>query len=156
MDDEVWLARAVELATDAARTDGGPFGSVVVLDGAVVGEGVNEVTGTNDPTAHAEVVAIRRAGTALGTHELRGAVVYASCEPCPMCLTASMWARVDRIVYAADRHDAAAAGFSDQEFYDLFTTPREQWRDLRCDQLRLDVAGRPFEAWQANPDKVVY
>ena len=97
---------------------GGPFGAVVVKDGQVVAEGWNQVTSTNDPTAHAEVVAIRRACAALGRFDLRGAVLYTSCEPCPMCLAAAYWARVDAVVFGNARDEAAAIGFDDQWLYD--------------------------------------
>src|SRR4051812_2250522 len=105
--DETFMRLAVELAAEHMRAkDGGPFGAVVVRDGEVIGRGWNRVTGTNDPTAHAEVVAIRNAASAIQSSSLAGGVLYTSCEPCPMCLAAAYWARVDRIVFAADRYDA--------------------------------------------------
>jgi tRNA(Arg) A34 adenosine deaminase TadA len=151
-----FLEQALDLARTSATTDGGPFGAVAVRDGEVLASGTNQVTASPDPTAHAEVVALRRASWALGTHLLDGVVLYSSCEPCPMCLTAGMWARVDRIVYAADRVDAASAGFDDEEFYALFSTPREQWTDLVVEQLPLETATLPFDAWLANADRVGY
>lgn len=156
MSDAEWLARAVALASGSASGSGGPFGSVIVRAGVVLGEGANEVTETDDPTAHAEIVAIRRACLSLGTHDLAGAVLYASCEPCPMCLAASLWARVDRIAYAADRGDAARAGFADEEFYELFSTPRAQWTTLRISQVALPGAADPFEQWLANQERERY
>jgi len=116
-DDSTWLARAVSLATENVPAGGGPFGAVVVRDGVEVATGQNRVTSSLDPTAHAEVVAIRRACAEIGDFSLAGCVMYASCEPCPMCLSASLWARVDRVVYAADRDDAARSGFDDRLFY---------------------------------------
>lgn len=111
--DELYLRRAIELASEHMLAGhGGPFGAVVVREGVVLGEGWNQVTTTNDPTAHAEVVALRAATRKLATWQLPGAVLFASCEPCPMCLAAAWWARVDRIVFAASRDDAAAAGFA--------------------------------------------
>jgi guanine deaminase len=111
-----------------------------------VAEGSNQVTSSNDPTAHAEVVALRAAGAALGTFDLSGCVLLASCEPCPMCLTAGLWARVDAMWFAATRTDAAAAGFDDDAFYRALETPREQWA-VPVRRLQVPDATAPFEAW---------
>jgi len=157
--DEGFLRRAIELAIRAAWEGGGPFGSVVVRDGSVVGIGANEVVSSTDPTAHAEVVALRAAATRLGTHLLTGCVVYASCEPCPMCLAASYWSRVDRVVYAASRHDAAAAGFDDADLYaEMLAAAGEGNRapTLPVVQLLSDEGGAPFAAWAENPNRVPY
>ena len=155
-----FLRRAIELATEAAGGVGsGPFGSVVVHDGTVVGEGVNQVVSMSDPTAHAEVVALRAAARRLGTYLLEGCVVYASCEPCPMCLAAAFWSRVDRIVYAATRHDAAAAGFDDAELYAEMVDAAEHHEHERTPpvaRLLSDEAGAPFEVWATNPNRVPY
>jgi len=113
-----FLEEALELAEESAAVGGGPFGAVVVLGGKIVGRGANRVLLDCDPSAHAEVVAIRRAAQALGTHDLKGAVLYSSCEPCPMCLGAALWARLDRVVFGASREDAAAAGFDDARFFE--------------------------------------
>ncbi len=144
------LARAIELGVQSVASGGGPFGAVVARSEAgvlvPVAEGANQVTATNDPTAHAEVVALRAAGAALGTFHLGGCVLLASCEPCPMCLTAGLWARVDSMWFAATREDAAASGFDDLAFYDAMAQPREQWAvPVRA----LVVSGRtaPFDAW---------
>ncbi|GAB3477674.1 nucleoside deaminase [Amycolatopsis cihanbeyliensis] len=153
--EQEWLAEAVRIATANVAEGGGPFGALVVRDGAVLATGTNQVTPALDPTAHAEVVAIRAACVALGDFQLTGCVLVSSCEPCPLCLSAALWARVDRVLYAADRHDAAAAGFDDREFYDLFSTPRETW-PLTVAQLASARPTEPFEAWQANPDTVAY
>ena len=134
---------------------GGPFGAVVVKDGRVVAEGWNQVTSTNDPTAHAEVVAIRRACAALGRFDLRGAVLYTSCEPCPMCLAAAYWARLDAVVFGNARDQAAAIGFDDQWLYDEVPKPIEA-RSLRMRRLLQAEALEVFEAWAAKPDKVPY
>ncbi len=134
---------------------GGPFGAVVVKDGQVVAEGWNQVTSTNDPTAHAEVVAIRRACTALGRFDLRGAVLYTSCEPCPMCLAAAYWARVDAVVFGNTRDEAAAIGFDDQWLYDEVPKPIEA-RSLPMRRLLGAEALEAFAAWADKPDKIAY
>jgi len=150
------LRRAIELALTGVREDqGGPFGAVVVEGDRIVGEGCNRVTSTGDPTAHAEIVAIRAACAALGRYELSGCTIYASCEPCPMCLAAIHWARLDRLVYTSTREDAAAAGFDDAHFYrELAKTPAE--RELPSEHVRLDGDGAPFDAWRAKDDRLAY
>ena len=154
-DDSTWLARAVTLARENVPAGGGPFGSLVVRDGVEIGSGPNRVTASLDPTAHAEVVAIRRACAEIGDFSLAGCVLYASCEPCPMCLSASLWARVDRVVYAADRHDAARSGFDDRLFYELFARPREEWA-VRVEALRLPTSDDPFRAWMEHEGRSDY
>ena len=134
---------------------GGPFGAVVARDGVVVARGWNAVTSTNDPTAHAEVVAIRRACRKLGSFSLAGCVLYASCEPCPMCLAAAYWARIDRLVLAASRDDAARAGFDDAVIYEQLPLPVAE-RSLRTTQLLRTEAVAVFDAWLAKPDRVPY
>lgn len=139
---------AIDLAVRAVRAGDAPFGAVVALGGEVLGAGPNKVITGRDPTAHAEVVAIRVAARAYGSHELPGAVVYSSCEPCPMCLTACFWLRAGRVVYAATRADSAAAGFEDARLYDDLAAPAGD----RFDQVRLvrmPVAGQqvPFREW---------
>jgi tRNA(Arg) A34 adenosine deaminase TadA len=134
---------------------GGPFGAVVVLAGRVVAEGWNQVTSGNDPTAHAEIVAIRRACAALGRFDLRGATVYASCEPCPMCLAALYWSRCDAVVYANDRFQAAAIGFDDERLYAEIPKPIEQ-RSLPMRRLLAAEALEVFREWTAKPDKLAY
>jgi guanine deaminase len=134
---------------------GGPFGAVVARDGIIVARGWNAVPSTNDPTAHAEVVAIRRACRALGTFSLAGCVLYASCEPCPMCLAAAYWSRVDRLVYAGTRDDAARAGFDDAFIYDQVPLPPAD-RSLPTSQLLRTEAVAVFDAWLAKPDRVPY
>jgi tRNA(Arg) A34 adenosine deaminase TadA len=155
-EDRVHLARAVALSREHMESGaGGPFGSVVVRDGQVIGEGWNRVTSTNDPTAHAEVVAIRRACEALGTFSLHGATLYASCEPCPMCLASAYWARVSRIVFANTREEAAAIGFDDQLLYDEIPKPIDQ-RLIPTVHMPDAEAKAVFEAWLAKADKIAY
>lgn len=150
------LLRAVELAQQGvASGEGGPFGALVVRDGEVLGEGWNRVVGTTDPTAHAEVTAIRAACERIGSFQLTGAVVYASCEPCPMCLGAVYWARPTALYYAATRHDAAAVGFSDALIYDeIGLAPGE--RSLPFRQLEVPGATEVFRAWRDVPGRVDY
>ncbi|BDZ48406.1 tRNA-specific adenosine deaminase [Frondihabitans sucicola] len=153
--DHEWLARAIELATANVADGGGPFGALIVRDGHVVAEGQNRVTRDLDPTAHAEVVAIRAACHAEGSFSLAGAVLYTSCEPCPLCLSAALWSRVDRVVFAADRHDAARGGFDDLEFYELFARDRDTW-ELPVDAVRPADASAPFDAWLAKESRTDY
>lgn len=154
-DDERWLARAIELATENVANGGGPFGAVIVKDGQLVAEGQNRVTPNLDPTAHAEVMAIRAACQTVGDFSLAGYTLYTSCEPCPLCMAASLWARLDRVVYAADRDDAAAGGFDDRAFYELFASPRETWH-LPIEGVRPDNAAAPFEAWTSHGERTDY
>ncbi|WP_020671215.1 nucleoside deaminase [Amycolatopsis nigrescens] len=150
-----WLAGAVRLATENVADGGGPFGAVIVRRGEVLATGTNQVTPSLDPTAHAEVVAIRAACQAIDDYRLTGCVLVSSCEPCPLCLSAALWARLDKVLYAADRHDAADAGFDDREFYELFAKPRQDWA-LPVAQLSIAEGNAPFAAWQAKADKVAY
>jgi guanine deaminase len=155
MNDAALLNEAIELAVASAATDGGPFGAIVARGGEVAGRGTNRVTAEHDPTLHAEVVAIRAACRALGTHDLSGAVLYTSCEPCPMCFGAAWWARVERIVHAANREDAAAAGFDDAAIFADVARPPST-RELATVQLLAADGLRPFDAWLANPDRKPY
>ncbi len=153
--DTLWLERSVELATLNIALGGGPFGAVIVRDGILVAEGQNRVTALLDPTAHAEVTAIRAACQVEGSFSLAGAVLYTSCEPCPLCLSAALWARLDRVVFAADRHDAARGGFDDLEFYELFSRDRDSW-ELPVESLRIPQAPSPFDAWLAHEARTDY
>lgn len=154
--DDAFMRQAIALSRRGMESGaGGPFGAVVVLDGRAVGLGWNEVTSTNDPTAHAEIVAIRRACLSLGRFDLRGATVYTSCEPCPMCLAALYWARVDAVVYANAREQAAAIGFDDQFLYDEVAKSIPD-RALPMRRLLHAEALEVFEAWAAKPDKRPY
>lgn len=151
-----FMARAIELARNGVENnDGGPFGCVVVKDGEIVGEGNNRVTSTNDPTAHAEVVAIREACKALNSFQLEGCTIYTSCEPCPMCLGAIYWSRPAAIFYAGTREDAAAAGFDDELFYGEMEKPNED-RELQMVNILREEAQAAFQAWVDKPDKTEY
>jgi guanine deaminase len=155
-DDLRFLLRAVEISRERMLANaGGPFGAVVVANGRILGEGWNQVTSTNDPTAHAEVVAIRAACTARRSFKLEGATIYTSCEPCPMCLAAIYWARIGRIVYANTRADAARIGFDDAFIYDEIPKP-EAARSLPIERMVLPEAGAVFGAWLAKADRVSY
>ena len=151
-----FMAEAIRLAGENIENgNGGPFGAVVVKDGVIIATAANRVTSTNDPTAHAEIVAIREACKALNTFDLSGCVIYASCEPCPMCLVALMWARIEKLYYAADRKDAAKAGFDDEIFYHELSLPPDQ-RKLPVIQLLKDEAIDVFNRWNEIPDKTEY
>jgi tRNA(Arg) A34 adenosine deaminase TadA len=134
---------------------GGPFGAVVVLDNKIIGSGWNQVTSLNDPTAHAEVVAIREACKHLSSFHLKNAILYTSCEPCPMCLAAAFWARIDKIYYANTRQDAASIGFDDEFFYQELSKPFHH-RQVPMEQMGRDEAIKVFEAWMKKMDKIHY
>jgi len=155
MRDQYWLSRAVELAIENVASGGGPFGALIVRGDGELSAGVNRVTRDNDPTAHAEVVAIREACRAIGDFSLAGCVLFTSCEPCPLCVSSALWARVDRVVFAADRDDAARGGFDDRAFYELFGKERAAW-PTRIDELRLLSSTAPFEAWLRNTERTHY
>lgn len=153
--DKLFINQAIDLATENVRNGGGPFGAVIVKDGEVIATGVNRVTSNADPTAHAEVQAIRSACAKLGHFELKGCVLYTSCEPCPMCLGAIYWARLDRVVYAGTQTDAAEAGFDDSFIYKEIALPMSSRSiPFRCDDdiKRLE----PFDEWRLKSDKVEY
>lgn len=149
-----FLDQAIRIAVRNVSDGGGPFGAVVVTADGRTHDGANRVTLDNDPTAHAEVVAIRNAAAASGTFDLSGAVLYASCEPCPLCLAAALWARVGRVYFAADRNSAAAAGFDDALFYEYFDGARPELMPVL--QTDLPAAGLPFQAWGGKPDRTEY
>jgi tRNA(Arg) A34 adenosine deaminase TadA len=154
--DEILLREAIRLSREPMLAgEGGPFGAVVARDGEILGRGWNQVTTARDPTAHAEVVALREACRRLGDHRLGGCVLYASCEPCPMCLAAAYWARVDRLVFAATRDDAAAAGFDDAFLYREFALPPEQ-RALPMHQLLREEGSAVLGEWLRFPGRVPY
>lgn len=151
-----FLRRAIALATENVTSGrGGPFGAVIVRNGEIVGEGANSVTATNDPTAHGEVNAIRAAGKALGTFTLAGCELFTSCEPCPMCLAAAYWARLDAVYYGACAADAARAGFDDAFLYNELRHDSAE-RKLPMTQLLGDEAWASFAAWIASPTKIDY
>lgn len=154
--DRQFMERAIELARIGMNNDaGGPFGCVVAKDGEIVGEGNNRVTSTNDPTAHAEVVAIREACKSLNSFQLGGCTIYTSCEPCPMCLGAILWARPDAIYFAATRDDAAESGFDDEHFYTEVCRVNGE-REIPLQSLMRDEARAVFRAWIEKPDKIEY
>lgn len=153
---EIFMARAVAISSERMRAGlGGPFGAVIVKDGAIVAEGFNQVTSANDPTAHAEVTAIREACRVLGGFSLAGCELYSSCEPCPMCLAAIYWARLDRAYFANNREDAARIGFDDQFLYDEVALPIEK-RSLPLIHLPSAEAGSVFQEWHDKEDKIPY
>ncbi len=151
------MRRAIALSHEGMR-DGvgvGPFGALIAKDGAIVAEGCNRVVATNDPTAHAEIVAIRAACAALGAFNLAGCEIYTSCEPCPMCLAAIYWARLSRISYANNRTDAARIGFDDDAIYREIPLPIEA-RSVPMTRLLADEARVAFDTWEKKPDKIRY
>jgi tRNA(Arg) A34 adenosine deaminase TadA len=153
---EKMMRRAIELAHIGMESNnGGPFGCVIARGESIVGEGNNRVTSTNDPTAHAEVVAIRDACSRMETFELSGCTVYTSCEPCPMCLGAILWARPDAVYFAGTREDAAEAGFDDEHFYTQMALTNDD-RELPLQNLLRDEARAVFRSWIDKPDKVEY
>lgn len=154
---DAYLMRAIEAGRAGMRARlGGPFGAIVVgPDGQVVSEGCNQVTSANDPTAHAEVTAIRAACVALGTFQLQGCTLYTSCEPCPMCLSAAYWARVDAIVYGASREDAAAAGFDDAFIYDEIGLAPSA-RSIPMRRAAEGPAAALFREWASLEDRTPY
>jgi guanine deaminase len=155
-DHEHWMREAFELArAGMADGRGGPFGAVIVRGGAMIGRGANRVVRDADPTAHAEVNAIREACRALGTHDLSGASIYTTCEPCPMCLAAIYWARIDEIYFAGSNEDASRAGFDDSFIYGELRAPRGERRIPMFGISRAEAATL-FDEWRANPDRVPY
>jgi tRNA(Arg) A34 adenosine deaminase TadA len=155
-EDRKFMTRAIELARNAVGSNaGGPFGCVVVKNGEIVGEGSNRVTSTNDPTAHAEIVAIRDACSSLNSFQLDGCTIYTSCEPCPMCLGAIYWSRPVRVFYACNRSDAAGIGFDDDFIYEELEKNNGD-RKLELDSLMRDEALEVFGQWAAKPDKIEY
>jgi tRNA(Arg) A34 adenosine deaminase TadA len=151
-----FMARAIQLSLENARSGrGGPFGTVVVKDNSIIAEGVNRVTLTNDPTAHAEVLAIRKACEKLSRFELKDCELYTSCEPCPMCLGAIYWARLSRVYYAGIAADAAQIGFDDSFIYGEISQPPAQ-RRIPMIQMMHEEALAVFRAWEEQPNKAAY
>lgn len=153
--DAVWMREAIALATDNVRVGGGPFGAVIVRAGQVIARGQNEVISAKDPTAHAEIVTIRKACAYLKNFSLEGCTIYSSCEPCPMCLAAMLWARVDRLVFGNTSEDAAAAGFSDAQYYAELCRSKQE-RSLPATNLLREEAAASFKAWKELNSGIVY
>lgn len=154
--DQKLMQRAIELSGEGMNTNsGGPFGAVIARNDKIIAEGVNQVTSTNDPTAHAEVTAIRKACEKLGTFQLEDCTIYCSCEPCPMCLGAIYWARFKKVFYACSRHDAAGINFDDQFIYDEIDKDAEE-RNIEFEQMMRDEAQTVFQQWKTKEDKIEY
>jgi guanine deaminase len=154
--DNAFMARAIQLSLENVRSGrGGPFGAVVVKNREIVAEGVNRVTATKDPTAHAEVLAIRQACQRLGDFELRGCDLYSSCEPCPMCLGAIYWARIEKVYFGNLAEDAAKIGFDDSAIYSEITQPHSL-REIPMIPMMRDEALAAFRAWEEHPGKIPY
>jgi guanine deaminase len=152
---EVFLRRAVNLASDNVMIGGGPFGALIVSGEKIIAASGNRVTLDVDPTAHAEILAIRKACQLLNKHHLTGCMLYASCEPCPMCLGAIYWARLDKVYFACNRKDAEQAGFDDGLIYQEIALPPEQ-RQIPMQSIVMPDAQEPFTVWNRKADKVLY
>lgn len=153
---KTFIKAAIDLSrVNVEIANGGPFGAVVVKDGEIVGKGSNDVTRLNDPTAHAEIQAIRDACKNLGTFNLEGCSLYASCEPCPMCLGSVYWANLSYLYFAATKDDAAKAGFNDAHIYKEFSLPKDK-RSIPTTQLMREEAVKVFDNWMASEEKVLY
>lgn len=155
MTDKELMREAIRLSEENVAAGGGPFGAVIARQGEIIATGVNRVTADNDPTAHAEVNAIREACRRLGTFDLSGCRIYSSCEPCPMCLGAIYWARLDRLCFGNDKTDAKAIGFDDSFIYDELSMPRSR-RRLHSVRLLNDEAIRAFRMWSEKSDRIAY
>ena len=149
------MLRAIELSMISLKEDGGPFGCVIVKNKEIISEGFNEVTNKNDPTAHAEIVAIRNACNKLNTFNLKGTQMFTSCEPCPMCLSAIYWSHIDKIYYGNNRKDAAKIGFDDSYIYDELSLDLKK-RKIPLEQINEKEAIKAFEEWEVKTDKTVY
>ena len=151
-----FMQAAIALSLKSVRSEnGGPYGAVVVKEGKIIGQGSNQVAPSNDPTAHAEMLAIREACTHLGSFQLQGCELYTSCEPCPMCLGAIYWSRLDRVYYANTKEDAAKIGGDSQLIYSEMSVPLDQ-RKIPMIPLMREEAAIAFEEWEAQPNKVMY
>jgi tRNA(Arg) A34 adenosine deaminase TadA len=153
--DILLIRRAIELSLESVKKGGGPFGSLVTKDGKIISESCNKVTLLNDPTAHAEIGAIREAARKLNTFDLRGCSIYVSCEPCPMCLGAIYWARINKVFFASTRSDAENIGFDDSLIYEEISRPLNE-RKIEFKQLLREEALEAFRAWEKSENKVEY
>ena len=149
------MSRAIELSIESVHKGGGPFGSLIVKDGKIISEGFNQVTSTNDPTAHGEIVAIRNSCKILNSFNLKGCDLYTSCEPCPMCLSAIYWSHVDNIFYANTRVDAANIDFDDSLIYSEINKDIDK-RKIKMTQMNRHEALEAFKIWQNKEDKIKY
>ena len=150
-----FMSRAITLSIESVYKGGGPFGSLIVKDNKIISEGFNQVTSTNDPTAHGEIVAIRNSCKVLSSFSLKGCDLYTSCEPCPMCMSAIYWARIDNVYYANTRDDAKKIDFDDSLIYEQLTKSIKE-RKIRMTQLMRNEALKAFELWDKKTDKVKY
>ena len=150
-----FMTRAIELSLASVRSNGGPFGCVIVKNNEIIAEGSNKVTIINDPTAHAEIVTIRKACKALNNFNLEGTEMYTSCEPCPMCLSAIYWSHIDKIYYGNTRLDAAKIGFDDNYIYNELSKKKSQ-RKIPMQQINQEDAIKVFKEWELKPDKIKY
>ena len=150
-----FILRAIELSIESAKTVGGPFGSIIVKDNQIISEGSNQVTSTNDPTAHGEIVAIREACKKLNTFNLAGCDLYSSCEPCPMCLSAIYWSHIDKIFYANTRDDAKNIDFDDSLIYQEINKDKKD-RKIQMIQMHREEALEAFKIWKNKEDKIKY
>ena len=151
----IFMMRAIELSIESAKSKGGPFGSVVVKNNKIISEGSNKVTMNNDPTAHGEIVAIRNACQKLNTFDLSGCDLYSSCEPCPMCLSAIYWSRIENVFYANTRIDAKDIDFDDSFIYSEINKDLEN-RKIKMHQMHRDEALEAFKIWENKEDKIKY
>ena len=149
------MKRAIQLSIDSVKNGGGPFGAVIVKNDKIIAEGSNKVTSTNDPTAHGEIVAIREACKKLNDFSLKGCELYSTCEPCPMCLSAIYWARIDKIYYANTRKDAQKIDFDDSLIYSELQKNIDE-RKIKMTQIMRDEALKAFELWNKKIDKIKY
>lgn len=155
LEDRTFMNMAIEISIENIDSGGGPFGAVIVRDGKLIAKGANRVAPNNDPTAHAEVMAIRNACRELNTFDLSGCTVYTSCEPCPMCLSALYWAGIERICYANTKRDAAAINFDDSFIYDQLRLDYDR-RSIHCEHFMREEALEAFRKWEDTVDKVEY
>lgn len=153
--DFLFMRRAIELSIENAKKGGGPFGALITRKGEVLAESFNLVTALNDPTAHAEINVIRAAAQKLGTFDLSGCVIYASCEPCPMCLAAIYWARIDKVYFASTSSDAESIGFADSLIYNEISRPAKE-RKIEFKQLLREEALEAFKVWEKSENKIEY
>jgi tRNA(Arg) A34 adenosine deaminase TadA len=153
--DFLFMRRAIELSLDNVKKGGGPFGAVIVRKGEILAESYNLVTALNDPTAHAEINVIREAARKLETFDLSGCVIYASCEPCPMCLGAIYWARIGKVVFASTTSDAQNIGFADSQIYKEISRPPQE-RNIEFRQILREEALKAFKAWEESENKIEY